>query len=82
MVKYSYNRSKYDRCVYLRGLNYGYFIYLLLYVDDMLIGVKNKFEINKLKKLLSREFEMKDLGVEKKILNMGFVEIEKLVSCF
>ena len=45
-------------------------IYSLLYVDDMLIAVKSKKEITMLKKLLSSEFKMKDLGAAKKILGM------------
>ena len=32
------------------------------YVDDMLIVVKSMVEVNKLKSLLSKEFDMKDLG--------------------
>lgn len=36
----------------------------------MLIATKDKSEINKIKAQLSGEFEMKDLGVAKKILGM------------
>ena len=36
----------------------------------MLIAAKSKKEITTLKKLLSSEFEMKDLGAAKKILGM------------
>jgi hypothetical protein len=36
-------------------------------VDDMLILAKSIVEVNKLNVLLSREFEMKDLGTTKKI---------------
>jgi hypothetical protein len=56
--------------VYVRSLDDGSFIFLLLYVDDMLIATKSIVEINKLKVLLSREFDMKDLGIAKKILEM------------
>nr|CAE02229.2 OSJNBb0015C06.7 [Oryza sativa Japonica Group] len=45
-------------------------IYLLLYVDDMLIAAKSKEEISTLKKQLSSEFHIKDLGAAKKILDM------------
>ena len=44
------------------------FIYLLLYVDDILIASKSKVEIGKLKLQLNEEFEMKNLGEAKKIL--------------
>lgn len=70
MVEQGYTRSRYDSCVYFRQYSDGSFIYLLLYVDDMLIASKDKTLINKLKSQLSREFEMKDLGAAKKILGM------------
>ncbi|RVW64151.1 Retrovirus-related Pol polyprotein from transposon TNT 1-94 [Vitis vinifera] len=70
MVSHEFMRNQYDSCVYFKTLPDGSFIYLLLYVDDMLIAAKNRAEINKLKQLLSSEFEMKDLGAAKKILGM------------
>jgi len=48
----------------------GSFIYLLLYVDDMLIAARDKSLVNMLKAQLSSEFDMKDLGPAKKILGM------------
>lgn len=45
-------------------------IYLLLYVDDMLVAAKDMKEVQKLKEMLSSEFEMKDLGPAKRILGM------------
>lgn len=42
--------------------NDGVWVYLLLYVDDILIVSKNIFEIDRLKAQLIKEFEMKDLG--------------------
>ena len=56
--------------VYVKSLDDGSSIILLLYVDDMLIAAKSMSEVNKLKILLSREFDMKDLGVAKKILRV------------
>ena len=46
------------------------YIYLLLYVNDMVITFKSRSAIDKLKKDLSSEFEMKDLGEAKKVLCM------------
>ena len=70
MISQNYTRSNFDHCVYFRKLQDGSFIYLLLYVDDMLIASKNQGEICSLKAQLSKEFEMKDLGEAKKILGM------------
>ena len=65
-----FTRSEHDHCVYFRRLPDGAFIYLLLYVDDMLIASKNRDEIERLKKQLASEFEMKDLGDAQRILGM------------
>ena len=65
-----YTRNKFDRCFYFRKLKEVAFIYLLLYIDDMLIASKSQNEIEKLKTQLSQEFEMKDLGEAMKILGM------------
>jgi len=69
MMSHGFKRSEFDSCVYIKFVE-GSPIYLLLYVDDMLIAAKSKKEITTLKKLLSSEFEMKDLGAAKKILGM------------
>ena len=39
-------------------------------MDDMLVAAKSMSEVNKLKILLSKEFDMKDLGEAKKILRV------------
>ena len=45
-------------------------LYLLLYVDDILIASANKEEIRQLKESLNIEFEMKDLGSARRILGI------------
>ena len=45
MIGQKYTWSSFDHCVYYRELRNGTFIYLLLYVDDMLIASKSKVEI-------------------------------------
>jgi len=68
--------SDYDSCVYLKIVN-GLTIYLLIYVDDMLIAAKYKLEIAKLKAKLKKEFDIKDLGAAKKILRIKIVRDRK-----
>nr|GEW47634.1 retrotransposon protein, putative, Ty1-copia subclass [Tanacetum cinerariifolium] len=65
-----FKRSSYDICVYYRSYAPGEYIYLLLYVDDMLIACKSKAEIGSTKSLLKKEFDMKYLREAKKILGM------------
>ena len=73
MITHGYSRSKYDSCVYFKTLTSGSFIYLLLYVDDMLLACKQREELEWLKDELSSEFEMKDLGPATKILGMHII---------
>ncbi|KAE8721159.1 hypothetical protein F3Y22_tig00016637pilonHSYRG00027 [Hibiscus syriacus] len=70
MIKIGYKRCEYDFCVYVKSLDDDSFIFLLLYVDDMLIAAKNMDDVIGLKTLLSQEFDMKDLGAAKKTLGM------------
>ncbi|KAH9779695.1 Integrase catalytic domain-containing protein [Citrus sinensis] len=63
----------YDCCVYFKETSGGGMIYLLLYVDDMLSACHDMEEINHLKRLLSKEFEMKELGKAKRILGMDII---------
>ena len=61
-------KKRFDYYVYLRMCEYGSLIYLILYVDAMLISLKNLHEITWLKTFLSKEFEIKDPRVVKKIM--------------
>lgn len=74
MLEHDFLMSQYDSCVYFKQLLDGSFMYLLIYVDDMLIVGKDMYKINKIKAQLSGEFEIKDLGAAKKILG---IEIRK-----
>ena len=70
MIQIGYTCCEYDCCVYVHILEDGSYIFLLLYLDDMLIAAKSMYEVNRFKSLLRKEFEMKDLGAAKKILGM------------
>ena len=70
MIRHDYCRSNHDNYIYYKEVPSVCVIYLLLYVDDILIACTRVDEIQKLKLLLSGEFEMKDLGNAKQILGM------------
>ncbi|GKE53335.1 retrovirus-related pol polyprotein from transposon TNT 1-94 [Tanacetum coccineum] len=72
MQKAWYKRCAMDRCCYLKKVG-SFSIILLLYVDDMLVAGSDTAEITKLKRQLSQEFEMKDLGSAKQILGMSII---------
>lgn len=48
-------------------------MYLLLYVDDMLVATLNMADIKKVKDQLNSEFEIKDFGTAKRILNIEII---------
>jgi hypothetical protein len=62
-------RSKADHFIYSKEEG-GHFIYVELYVDNMLLIGNNMNEIKEVKKKLSSKFNMKDLGVVKFIMGM------------
>ncbi|GJY14113.1 retrovirus-related pol polyprotein from transposon TNT 1-94 [Tanacetum coccineum] len=72
MHKAWYKRCVMDHCYYLKKVGLSSII-LLLYVDDMLVAGSDMVEIKKLKRQLSQEFEMKDLGSAKQILGMSII---------
>ena len=57
-------------------------VYLVLYVDDMLIAGVSKSLIEDLKQKLKGEFDMKDLGPAKKILGMQLHRNRKAGTLF
>ena len=64
MCRIGFKRCEPDHCYYVKFFDNSYII-LLLYVDDMLIVGSSTEEINNLKKYLSKQFAMKDLGAAK-----------------
>ncbi|GJR87473.1 retrovirus-related pol polyprotein from transposon TNT 1-94 [Tanacetum coccineum] len=72
MQRAGYKRCDMDHCCYLKKVGSSSII-LLLYVDHMLVAGSDMAEIKKLKRQLSKEFEMKDLGHAKQILGMSII---------
>ena len=69
MTKSGFCKAEKDPCCYFKKYTDSY-VFLLLYVDDMLIAGSCIREINNLKTRLSAAFEMTDLGLVKQILGM------------
>ena len=70
MLLHGYLRCNFDCGVYYKLVKTNLYIYMLLYVDGILVACKSRVEIEALKQLLNSEFDMKDLGQAKKILGM------------
>lgn len=75
MLKIGYKRYEFDYCVYVRSLNDGSFIFLLLYVNDMCIIANNLYDVNEMKIMLRKEFDMKDQVFLRRFLIWKFTEI-------
>ena len=71
-------RSKADHCVYYKQVG-EHFIYVVLYVDDMLVG-NNMEVIMEVKMQLSSKFNMKDLSAASLILGTEIKEIMQIGS--
>lgn len=84
MLDLGFARSQNDFCLYSKCNNQSK-MYVLLYVDDLLIMGTNLNEVNDLKKEFNKNFEMKDLGIVHNYLgirvsqnlNKGFTELDQ-----
>lgn len=61
MMRQQYTQGNEDHTLFIRRKSNNITI-LLVYVDDMIVTVNDCEEINRLKKMLATEFELKDLG--------------------
>ena len=59
--------NKCDKCIYAKSTPNGYVI-VCLYMDDMLIFKSNNDIIKAIKKMLTKHFDMKDMGIANIIL--------------
>lgn len=69
LTSINFKKSTADPCLYTVK-NGNYTVYLLIFVDDLLICSENEMEIKKIKFLLSQKFKMKDLGKIKEYLGI------------
>ncbi|RVW26505.1 Retrovirus-related Pol polyprotein from transposon TNT 1-94 [Vitis vinifera] len=54
-------RNKFDQCVYMK-VNGSKYIFMVLYIDDILLASSDVNLLNDTKRILSANFNMKDLG--------------------
>lgn len=59
--------------MYTKKIGPDDYMYLLLYVDDMLLAARNMSDIDKVTMQLSFTFKMKDLRGSKRIIGMDIV---------
>ena len=79
MQSLGFSRSAFDHCLYFKNLNYVP-VFLLLYVDDMLIMSPNSKDVKYVQDMLCTNFDMKDLGNAQRILGIDIVIDRKNMS--
>jgi hypothetical protein len=58
---FAFKENEEDNCIYAKFRN-GKFIFLILYVDDILLASSDVSPLLETKRFLSSNFDMKDLG--------------------
>lgn len=71
--------SKRDNCLY-SGISNNYYVYLLLYVDDIIIAGNNETWIQKIVDSLKSKFSIKDIGKLKSFLGIKMSKRRKACS--
>ena len=59
---FGYLQSQADNTMFFKHFTDGSVVIVIVYVDDIILTGSNVIEMENLKKVLTREFEMKDLG--------------------
>ena len=60
--QYDYLQGHLDHTMFYKTTDEGKITILMVYVDDMILTGNDHVEIEALKKILAKEFEVKDLG--------------------
>ena len=76
-MDHGYQRNTANYCFYFQQFPSEKFIFLLLYVANLLIVGQDRAQIIKLKEELVESFYMKDLGPAKQILGMEITRDRK-----
>jgi len=75
MIRNGFTINKCDKCVYTKTIR-NVCINVCLYVDDVLIPGTNIRIIKSTKKMLSNNFDMKNLGVADVILEIKITKLD------
>jgi hypothetical protein len=74
--KFRFKENVEDNCIYTKFKN-GKFIFLILYVDDILLASSDVNLLLETKKFLSSNFDMKDLGEASFVLGIEIHRVEE-----
>lgn len=69
VAAFGFVENKIDNCIYFKMVKSN-FIFMVLYVDDILLASSNVLLLEEIKNMLSSSFDMKDLGVAHCVLGI------------
>ncbi|KAM1998218.1 hypothetical protein EV2_005744 [Malus domestica] len=72
ITSFGFVMNKIDNCVYMKMIN-SRFIFLLLYVDDILLASSDIHLLQETKSMLSNSFDMKDMGEAHFVLGIEII---------
>ena len=79
LIQQGFERSKHDYCLFLKNKENGK-LYVLTWVDDLVIAGNSQNEIEKLKSSLESKFKMDDRGDLEWFLGMRILKTEKGIT--
>jgi hypothetical protein len=71
--KFGFEENEEDNCIFAKFKN-GKFIFLILYVDDIFLASSDVNLLLEMKKFLSSNFDMKDLGEASFVLGIEILQ--------
>ena len=79
-VKYGFQRSNADLCLYRKFVKHSGIIFVIIWVDDIVVVSNHIHLINEFKHQISNEYKVKDLGELKFFLGIEFSQQKGLVQ--
>ncbi len=71
-----------DTCCFIKGSDINSYIFILIYVDDILIGSRDINLIRSTKESIAHRFEIEDLGILKYYLGINFtLSTDSITMC-
>jgi len=80
ILAYGFNINESDKCVYTKFDGKGNGVIICLYVDDMLIFGTDLYQVQLTKRILSSEFDMKDMGQANVILGIRIIRDDESIT--
>ena len=78
--KFGYIQGQADHTLFVKDSGQEKITILIVYVDDIIVTGNDSKEVEKIKQMMAKEFEVKDLGALRYFLGMEFARSKKGIS--